>query len=364
MFLRVLFVSAATSHDHSAYTHRLLTLKEGLEESGVLTKILYIGDYSFKSPSLIKALNIPLLQSRIDGYDVIHGGASSACYVLGIMKHLKDFILINDVHGSIEESRLITKNRFDIVGHCNFFQSLIMMRTANRYSDFFITCSGPLKHRLIHEGIHENRLEIVRNGVDTDLFKPKNTSTNDDNFVVTYAGGFQRWQCTENLVEAAKLIKDANIKFKIIGFEREDQVLKEKFKRILGDRAELIDALPRNELVGQLCSSDVLIIPRNRHPALEMAFPTKFAEYLAIGKPVIVTNVDETASFVKKYDCGFVCESYVESIAKTIIQAKESPSSKLLDMGKNGRRLAESQFDQRMVGKQYFEFLRRVLSNS
>jgi glycosyltransferase involved in cell wall biosynthesis len=39
-----------------------------------------------------------------------------------------------------------------------------------------------------------------------------------------------------------------------------------------------------------------------------MAFPTKFAEYVATGRPVIVTNVDETANFVQKFDCGFVCQ--------------------------------------------------------
>jgi len=250
------------------------------------------------------------------------------------------------------------------VSHYHFVTNLIMSEVTIKYSDFFIACSEPLKHRLVRKGIDEDRIGVIRNGVDTELFKPKDISTDDDSFVVTYAGAFQKWQGIDDLVKAASLIEDADIRFKIIGFMRKDQVLKQKLKIILGNRAELIDALPRNELVDQLCLSDVLIIPRISHSATEVAFPTKFVEYLATGKPVIVTDVDETSSFVKKYNCGFVCEPYAESIAKAIIEAKEAPSDALLNMGKNGRDLVESQFDERIIGKQYSGFLRKVLPNS
>jgi glycosyltransferase involved in cell wall biosynthesis len=200
--------------------------------------------------------------------------------------------------------------------------------------------------------------------VDTELFKPKDVSSDGNKFVVTYAGAFQKWQGIENLVAAAKLIKETDVRFRIIGFRKRDRALKNRLKRILGCKVELIDSLSQGELVDQLCSSNILIIPRSRHCATQMAFPTKFSEYIATGKPLIVTDVDETANFVKEYNCGFVCEPSAESIARTIIKAKELPSSNLLDMGKKGRNLAESQFDKRVIGKQYYEFLRNVLFHS
>jgi hypothetical protein len=233
-----------------------------------------------------------------------------------------------------------------------------------KHSDFFITCSKPLKDRLVHRGIDQRVVEVIRNGVDINLFKPKEFSSNGKDFTVTYAGAFQRWQGIENLVAAATLTEQANVKFKLIGFGKRDYALKNEMKRILAGRAELIDSLSQDELVSQLRSSDILIIPRSRHCATQMAFPTKFAEYIAIGKPVIVTDVDETADFVRKFNCGFVCEPSAESIARTIIKAKSLPTSTLLDMGKNGRRLAESQFDRKIIGKHYYDFLRKVLSNS
>ena len=365
MLMKILFVSAFSPGNVRAYAYhqRLLNLKHGLQQCGVATEMLYIGDYFFRSPILIEALDIPMIRKELGGYDAIHGGASAACYVLGLVKNLQNFTLIHDVHGCVEEP-LLQKGHFDLVNDFIYLEGLILEEVSNRNADFFITCSKPLEDRLLQRGIDRSVIKVIRNGVDTELFKPKDFSSNGREFVVTYAGAFQKWQGIETLVAAATLIKETRVKFRIIGFRKEDHALKNELNRILSGRAELIDSLSQDELVDQLCSSDVLVIPRSRNCATQMAFPTKFAEYIATGKPVIVTGVDETANFVREFNCGFVCEPSAESIARTIIKASRLPSNTLLDMGKNGRRLAESQFDRRIIAKQYCEFLRRVLPNS
>ena len=65
---------------------------------------------------------------------------------------------------------------------------------------------------------------------------------------------------------------------------------------------------------------------------------------------------------MKKYECGFVCEPNAESIARTIIKAQKNPKDNLIEMGKNGRILAESQFDRRMIGRRYRNFLNNIPS--
>src|SRR5665647_3714068 len=65
--------------------------------------MLFIGDYLVKSPILLKALDIPSMKKEFEKYDVIHAGASSACYVMGLAKRLGHYTLLQDVHGCIEE---------------------------------------------------------------------------------------------------------------------------------------------------------------------------------------------------------------------------------------------------------------------
>jgi glycosyltransferase involved in cell wall biosynthesis len=366
--MKILFVSATSrglvSNSLSAMNQRLLNLEEGLRQCGATTGMLYLGDYFIKDPTLIQVLNIPMILRELDGYDVVHGGTSAVCYVLGFIRKLHNFTLVHDIHGCLEEFLLLKKGKFDLTANFSYLQGLILEEISNRNADFFITCSQPLFDRLSQKGIDPSRIEVIRNGVDTELFKPMELPSNGKQFIVTYAGAFQKWQGIDNLLAAANLIKETDVKFRIIGFRKEDCALKNELNRILAGKVELIDALGRDEIVKQLCSSDILIIPRSRHCATQMAFPTKFAEYIATGKPVIVTDVDETANFVRHFDCGFVCEPTAESIARTIIKAKEMASSALIAMGENGRRLAESQFDRLVIARQYYEFLRRVLSNS
>lgn len=362
MFLNVLFVLDCPSDLDTAYTHRILRLKEGVEKFGVQTKVLYLGDLLFSKPKLMMPLNIPLISKLLKGYDLIHAGDTAASYVVGVVKSFTDSKIVYDVHGnSVAESRLHRTNIFDPLGNFLVFEAKIMERIAVRRSDFFITDSEPLRRYYIENGIDKDRIEVIYNGVDTGLFKPKNISSGNENFTVTYAGAFQKWQGIDNLILAAKLLKINNIKFKIIGFTKKDLNLKRKIKKILNNKVELIDRVPRTELVNHLNGSDICIIPRNSNPATEMAFPTKFAEYIAVGKLVIVTRVGEISIFVKKYDCGFVCEPTAQSIAKTIIKARRTSPERLFEMGMNGRRLAETAFDQRVISKRYFDFLSEIM---
>jgi glycosyltransferase involved in cell wall biosynthesis len=363
--MKILIVSAASSNANSSYNQRLLNLKKGLRQNGIAADMLCLGDYFFKSPLLMEALNIPMIKKEIDVYDAIHGGGFAASYTMGLVKYSKRLKIILDVHGCIEESLLKMRNFLDVKAYFSYLEEFLLQEMSIRRSDFFITCSEPLRDKLLNRGINGRTVGVIRNGVDTDLFKPKNIASAGNKFVVTYAGAFQKWQGIENLVAAATLIKESDVRFRIIGFRKKDQLFKKRLSRLLGAKVELVDSLSQSELVNQLSLSDILIIPRSRNCATQMAFPTKFAEYIATGKPVIVTDVDETATFVRKYKCGFVCNPSAESIAKTIIGAKELSSTSLLDMGINGRKLAESAFDLRKIGKQYYEFLQwALLSNN
>ena len=359
--MRVLFVSAFSSTELDAYRQRLINLKEGLKQFNVSVGSLYLGDCFIKSPSLLKALGIPLIRKEFEQYDVIHAGASPACYVMGLAKRLGHYTLVQDVHGCIEELSLL-KGILNFRRDFSYLQELILEEISNRNSDLFITCSKPLKDRLLQKGIDKDIVEVIHNGVDAEVFRPKDCASDGKEFVVTYAGSFQEWQGIANLLAAAKLTSDADLKFRIIGFRNEDKMLKNTIKSMLRSRVELIDSLEQTELVNQLCSSDILVIPRNRSIATQMAFPTKFAEYLAVGKPVIMTNVDETSSFVREYGCGFVCEPSAEALAQSIMKAKRLPHEALIQMGENGRRLAELKFDRKVIGEQYYEFLQSRLS--
>jgi glycosyltransferase involved in cell wall biosynthesis len=370
--MKVLFVSSLPSFytdENSSYMHRLIMLKKGLEKYGINTNILYLGNYLFRTPSLITPLNLPFIFKLMRGYDIIHGGGTGGAYVAGLAKYfLKlDNKIIYDIHGNaIEENRLLRRSLFDMTGNYRVFQTKIMESIATKYSDYFIACSEPLKDYYNSKGIDKDRIEVIPNGVDTELFKPKNVNDKENkNFIVTYAGGFHKYQGIDILIRAGELLQEEDdVKFRIIGFQKGDLHLKRSIDQRLGKKAELIDRLPRRDLVSYLNESDILVIPRLSCPALEAAFPTKFVEYISIGKPVIATRVGQIAKLVEEYNCGLVCEPTAESLADAIAKAKNLSHEELFKMGTNGRKLAVTKFDQDIIGKKYSKFLYEIMRHS
>ena len=110
----------------------------------------------------------------------------------------------------------------------------------------------------------------------------------EDSFVFEYIGKNSPWQGVENLVEAAKLSQNDSTTSLFVGFGK-----KKRERNIL-----FLPEVQHKEVPYYYSMCDVLILPRPSHVATEIAAPTKFAEYAAMGKPILLTNVGDAAQFI------------------------------------------------------------------
>lgn len=361
--MKLLFLSRSNSRDHTAYTHRLSMLQRGLKRLGVETGFYYLGDRTITSHTMIP-LYIPVLTRVFRKYDAIHAGGMPCAYVANICKPFHFRKVIYDVHGDrirevSEESRM--KNEKGKLGYFPLAKTLIQGMGATWFSDHYVPVSKPLKKLVMNRGIPENRITLIRNGVDLDIFTPGKKSARGK-FIITYAGKFQSYQAIDDFIQAATMIQNSNVRFRVIGFSQEDNSRKEVIRNRLGGRVELIDEAPKDVLVAYLRESDVLVIPRRRSHVTIVALPTKFAEYIAMGKPVIVSDVDETAQFVQEYKCGLVYRNGAKGLKSAIVQMIECSGESLQEMGQNGRQLAEKVFDWNIICYQYYHLLKNKLS--
>ena len=330
---------------------------DALAEEGVETDFISLREHGIGRPILAQPLAFPFIRRRLAAADFIHAGGNAG-YTAGLLRAYPRARIVQDIHGdSVSEAKLKWSERRDAIRGYWVAQALIADAVTYRLGDFFTVVSERLRAKLIEErGISPERIGIVRNGVDLDLFLPRATSASAD-FVIGYAGGFQDWQGIENLVRAGELLEDRSIRLAIIGFGRRDDAFRSQLANRLGDRVDLVDRVPQAELATHLARVNALIIPRPRHAAVEAAFPTKFSEYLAVGKPVIVCDVDETAALVRRHECGLVAQPTPRSIADTITIASRLPAEELDRMGRNARRLAERDFSWREIGRRYAALL-------
>jgi glycosyltransferase involved in cell wall biosynthesis len=352
----------------NSYNHRVLNNETHCKRLGANTSLFFLNDLLFHSPVLLQLLNIPFILRYLRQFDVVIAEAAGPAYVLALAKPLlrNDAVLVYDVHNdSLAECRLMRKGRYDLAGYFTEFEMRLLEYVGFNFIDYFSVASPGLKQRLLNRSrkIRDENIEIVLNGVDLELFKSQEEAPNEyheDSFTVTYAGSYAGYQGIETLIKAAEILHGEDVNFKFLGFREEQSVLKKEILSRLREKVTLLDYLPKDELLSELRKSDILIIP-SLAGCNRAIFPSKFAEYLALAKPVIVTRIDETSRIVERFDCGFVCEPTAESIAETILKAKRVPKKVLRLKGDNGRKFAEAELDIDLISRKYLHFLGKLL---
>jgi glycosyltransferase involved in cell wall biosynthesis len=288
----------------------------------------------------------------VAGFDFVHAGGNAA-YAAAWLKLCTNAKVIFDVHGDVvSETQLewSTSPRFQSA--YELIQAHVIQAVAARSCDYFLAVSRPLGERLVQYGAAPDRIALIRNGVDLETFSPGACNRNG-HFTITYAGGFQRWQGLDSLVQAFERLTDDRVRLRIIGFGPDQESYRRDIRQRLGERVDLVDRLPRDMLVKELRDAQVLALPRPPHPAVTVAMPTKFGEYLALGKPVLVCDVDETAALVREHGCGFVSNPGPAALAESIREIATVSDNALHEAGQRSRQLAEIEFSWQQIGRKY-----------
>jgi glycosyltransferase involved in cell wall biosynthesis len=363
--MNVLFLSTQEGRDRSqsAYTHRLAKLCDTLKRKGIETDFIGLRDYSIGRPTLAQPFNIPFLWNKVSKCDVIHA-AQDGAYTAGLWKPLINARIILDNHGdTFSEAQLDCLFNPGIQSTYWLIQAMIANAVAYRSADHFLIVSKPMEHWMTTKWkIPPSRMSLIRNGVDLSLFQPITTMPSHP-FTICYAGGFDPWQGIGNIVRAVELLPTNNVRLKIIGFTPAQEAEKRRIAQRLGERVELVNRVSQAELINHLAAAHFLVIPRSSHPAMHVALPTKFAEYLALAKPVIVCDVDETAEMVRQHQCGLVSAPNPAALADIIQQASSLSTTEIRQMGERGRAFAEQAFSWDIIGEAYVQALNRMDSD-
>lgn len=283
----------------------------------------------------------------INEYDLVYGNMHLGTF-LSLLGKLKDVPLIFDMHGGLVEEFLLTNNLNNMSNILKFVQYKLIDMLDIFFADKIICVSKKMIEYLNKEKkVPMEKMAYVTNGVDLEFFKPidsekvmkmKKQLGIEDKFVFGYIGHFQKYQGVKNLLQAARKINDQRkVSFLFVGsninkIERKGNII-------------LVPKVPYSQVPLYYSLCDVLVLPRPKHPATEIAAPTKFAEYLAMGKPVLSTNVGDAAEIIRKYNCGIIVKDNSISCLLKGIKEFMNRTDELDKMGKNARKAAEEEFD-------------------
>ena len=190
---------------------------------------------------------------------------------------------------------------------------LFLYKKANR----IIALTQSFKKELIARGVNAENFDVVTNGVDLSLFKPRSKDEAllkklglEHQFIAGYIGTIGMAHGLETIIEAAEIIQNTpnpenqSIKILILG----DGARKESLKQLAKDkRLEnliFIDTVSKAEVPDYWSLLDIAIIHLKKDPLFEKVIPSKLFECMAMGIPVLHAVLGESAEIVSRLGVG------------------------------------------------------------
>lgn len=179
------------------------------------------------------------------------------------------------------------------------------------HCDKAIAVSGNLAEKMKSLGINEDKIVILRNAVDTKIFKPsKNMDLRHEygiggnEILILFVGYLDTFKGIFELVDAFYEInkENKNVKLMMVGTGPKKEELKEKVLKLgLGDYVMLIGAVPSTKIHIYYQMADIFVLP-----SYTEGFPLSVLEAMACGMPVVATDVGGIHEIVKNGLNGFL----------------------------------------------------------
>jgi glycosyltransferase involved in cell wall biosynthesis len=228
---------------------------------------------------------------------------------------------VYEVRGMWELSRASREQ--DYVGSPDFSVRQIMESFVAMQSDKVLTLTVPMMRNLVSRGVKSTNIALMPNGVDegtvgllprdnqlaAQLGLPENLP------VIGYVGSILEYEGLTDLAKACAGLAGNGISFLflLVGEEKNDRngmrPITEEIKTIfenagIADRLFLTGRVPFSQIKSYYSLIDIAPIPRRPYEVSEMVSPIKPVEALAMGKTLVVSDVEALLDFVNDGTTG------------------------------------------------------------
>ncbi len=184
--------------------------------------------------------------------------------------------------------------------------------------------------------------------------------------IVAYIGGMGGDKDgLANLIEAFAIVRKniKSIQLQLIGSAPEADItrLKRKIEDLdLNDAVKFLGSKSSKEIPQFMANADLLVLARPNNIQAEAGFPTKLGEYLASGKPVVITKTGEITKYLTDLESAYLAEpGDVTGFAEKIIFAiKDVNSNKI---GIAGFQVANENFNYKLFQNEIYEIISKKI---
>ncbi len=251
----------------------------------------------------------------------------------------------------------------------------ISERLNYRYCDRIIAITDGIKKGIARSyRIPEERIEVIGNGANTDLFRPmelnraiKEAGIDPSNEYICFVGNLVEWQGVEYILRAAPRVirENPKVHFLIIG----DGEIKGSLKAMARDTGaedniHFIGKVDYPEVSCYINSSRIALAPfiRKRNDRIGLS-PLKLYEYMACARPVITSRLPGVEQIINLSGGGCVIEPEDEEKLATSILRLLKDEQLCDQMGNRGYKFINDGHSWARVSEKVYGICEKLMKN-
>ncbi len=352
----------------SAATNRILAYVNGFHEVGLEVVVVLGMSKQIDIPILTSGITIIICQSSHMGINYLMSKKVKEQYTQG-----ESAVLI---YGSPAICCYLSKFKYNIFYECTevpFYgrKKTILSCFKEGVKDFLVkrstgmlVISNELAKFFKKKGV-EN-IAVVNMFVDAERFE--NVMVKEEGAYIAYCGTISPFKDgVDYLIEAFGLFykKHSDYGLKLIGrfesVEAENMLRKLVAEHHLEQAISFTGMIKPEEMPQLLCGARMLALARPDNEQAKYGFPTKLGEYLATGKPVVVTNVGEIGLFLKDgVNCRMANPGDEIDFADKLSWVADN-YDEALKLGEKGKELTKKEFSSVEQTKVALAFMENII---
>ncbi|MGK2864632.1 MAG: glycosyltransferase family 4 protein, partial [Chitinophagaceae bacterium] len=234
-----------------------------------------------------------------------------------------------------------------------------MEKNLYRRAQKIVVVTDSFKTNLIRRGISDNKITVIKNGVDLKAFyaRPRDEKLAaqlglENKFVVGYIGTHGMAHGLDFILRSVKKIEDKEIHFLFIGDGAEKNNLRTLKEELQLHNVTMLDAIPKDMVAQYLSIVDVALVNLRKAETFMNVIPSKIFENAAMGIPVLLGVDGEVRDLIQTYDAGVYFEpgneiqfiKAINDIRESVQLAKYKAGAINLASAFDRTRLAENMF--------------------
>jgi glycosyltransferase involved in cell wall biosynthesis len=244
-------------------------------------------------------------------------------------------------------------------------------RRIYRAAQWIVALSPGIVEGVCRTGYPRERISMIPNAADNDLFHPTEESLDDERFgprddlhlVFTGAHGLANGlDAVLDTVAELKARREKGVRFVFIGEgSQKDRLIKRAEQEGLAPWISWIPSMPKESLAQILPRMNVGMMILKNVPAFYYGTsPNKFFDYIASGLPVLNNYPGWLAQMIEEHDCGLAVPPDDPGAFASAVVWMRDHRPELRAMGMRARSLAETRFDRLTLGRQFVTLLEHV----